>query len=502
MARRCRLRCARCPCERICGADIDDVFAYKSTKSVEIRDHRLGCFYHLALLGAIGYIGLYTLAYNLAYLEFHSPTGSIRLKLQQPTVGGCDPEANSCADNFPATNQLTYCCQDNCTRVPGDSGACRCSYRPGFKHYDCQFLDGDSAGIPQRGSIFIATKNKVETQSINQNCTKPGVQDCPKLWHIDSISSSFVAGIETFTLLADHSAQVPSLKFFEQARDLQGYLQVPKGGRAQERLCSTREAYAAPVAGQLTTTSPCYLKPLSPNDNSSLDIFTVQELLVAAGLGSDGLDQESFEGSGHSVRYEGMTMTMDIHYFNTLPWRGPLYTPGYYYQMTAMTKNAYGQHAVQKQAGSTGRVVNAFHGILLQATVTGRIGVFSFNNLLIQIAASSALLGMAVLVVDISALYCCKYRKYYRHALVERSPDFSDVERLEGTTDEDLRDMCRRRSLPVGGSHVALVIRLSSDENAPTPDGSSFHSSSGGREALAASGEQSVADLARPIAGR
>mmetsp|Transcript_86438 Transcript_86438/g.225522 ORF Transcript_86438/g.225522 Transcript_86438/m.225522 type:complete len:482 (-) Transcript_86438:88-1533(-) len=481
MAWRCRLRCARCPCERICGADIDDVFAYKSTKSVEIRDHRLGCFYHLALLGAVGYIGLYTLAYNLAYLEFHSPTGSIRLKLQQPTVGGCDPEANSCADSFPATNQLMYCCQDNCTRVLGDPGACRCSYRPGFKHYDCQFMDGDSAGIPQRGSIFIATKTKVEKQSINQNCTKAGVQDCPKLWHIDSISSSFVAGIETFTLLADHSAQVPSLKFFEQARDLQGYLQVPKRGRAQERLCSMREAYAAPVAEQLTTTSPCYLKPLSPNDNSSLDIFTVQELLVAAGLGSDGLDQESFEGSGQSVRYEGMTMTMDIHYFNTLPWRGPLNTPGYYYQMTPMTKNAYGQHAVQQQAGSTGRVVNAFHGILLQATVTGSIGV---------------------LVVDISALYCCKYRKYYRHALVERSPDFSEVERLEEITDADLRDMCRRRNLPVGGSHVALVIRLSSDDNAPTPDGSSFHSSSGGREALAASGEQSVADLARPIAGR
>eukprot|EP00405_Crypthecodinium_cohnii_P011580 CAMPEP_0206438488 /NCGR_PEP_ID=MMETSP0324_2-20121206/11658_1 /ASSEMBLY_ACC=CAM_ASM_000836 /TAXON_ID=2866 /ORGANISM="Crypthecodinium cohnii, Strain Seligo" /LENGTH=531 /DNA_ID=CAMNT_0053905953 /DNA_START=151 /DNA_END=1747 /DNA_ORIENTATION=- len=475
------------------GTDIDDIFAYTVVKSVRIRDHRLGCMHLFALLGALAYIGIYTLANKLAYLEFHTPSGTVRFKLQQPTVDSCDPESPTCDDAFPETSDLPYCCQDNCTSVPDDPGGCQCSYRPHFRNYMCEYTDGDSASVLSSGDIFVVTKTRVQNEVVNGACLAKYAQSCSKLWTIESQSSSFVPGIESFTLLADHAAQVQSLDWWQQARDLTGFLFVPKAGPAQDALCASRTSYADPVPndwGALAHEAPCYIEPDHP-PNSNLDIFKLQDLLVASGIGGQGLDQESFAGSGHSVRYEGMTIMMNIHYVNTRPWRGVVSNSGYYfYELSGLSKNAYGQHTVIPEAGAftsqSKRTVKAFHGILISATVTGNIGVFSFNNLLIQLAAASALLSVSVVVANLTATSClCKHRKYYHHTMVEQTPDFSDVDRLESKTMDELRQICSSRNLPLGGSRETLVFRILLDEAEEGPGnadaeaaGASFHSSS------------------------
>lgn len=449
-----RCRC-RCP-DTLCGQDVDDLFAYQTAKSVRIRDHRLGAAYYLAVFGVIVYIGLYSLAYNLAYLKFYDPSGTVRFKMQQPVVSGCDVDDASCMDAFPNTTELKYCCRPGCTpSKTGGQGACTCSDRPQYVNYQCAFYDGDTVGYPQRSGIFVATRIRVQNETLNQTCILPGATSCSKLWSWSSNPTFFVAGIENFTVLIDHAAEVAPLNFFQQARDLSGLLKVPGKGPAEQALCAQPGSVTAFHGGRSTSTAPCYAQPMHPV-NQTLDIFTLQMLLGASGVDLDGVSHDQ----GHSVRYEGMTMMINIFYYNAVPWSGLLRTPGYYYEVTAMAGNSYGQHAVLWNPAMSSRTLLAMHGMLIQANVVGPVAGFDFNNLLLQLTASLALLTAATLAVNFLAMYVLKYRKYYSAALVDETADFSAVVALEQMPLEELREACGRRFLPSGGTRVQLINRL------------------------------------------
>jgi hypothetical protein len=66
------------------------------------------------------------------------------------------------------------------------------------------------------------------------------------------------------------------------------------------------------------------------------------------------------------------------------------------------------------------------YGIKIVVLITGRLGVFSFNTLLIQLAAGSALLGVGILLTDSIALYLLPERKLYTEAKFMNTQDFGD----------------------------------------------------------------------------
>mmetsp|Transcript_104856 Transcript_104856/g.293919 ORF Transcript_104856/g.293919 Transcript_104856/m.293919 type:complete len:495 (-) Transcript_104856:72-1556(-) len=459
--------CCRCP-EEICGVDVDDAFAYQTTKFVRIRDRRLGLAYYTALFGVFAYIGVYTLAYQLAYLEFQPTMGTTRLKLQQPVVDSCDVDSNECVDNFPATTDLKYCCREvGCEAVPSKgAGACNCSFRPEYLNFHCGFYDGDVVGIPQSSGIFAATRMRVQSEQLNTTCVGPSATQCSKLWRVASNATSFVAGIEHFTLLLDHAVQLPDASFSAQGRFLYGLLHIPGSGPLERALCAMPGAVDHYDEGRPTVTAPCYIEPSHP-PNSNLDFFSLSTLLAAAGVD---LDNESYAGSGHSARYEGLTMLIDIHYYNAVPWRGVLREPAYYYEVTAMRQNPWGQHKVLWDPHSTNRTVIAMHGVMIRANLGGTIGRFVFNNLLLQLAASLALLAGATTGVNCVAQYMMRYRAYYHAALVDKTADFSEVATLEAQSTEELREECRRRSLATGGNRVELISRLIADDHVDHAD--------------------------------
>jgi len=261
-------------------------------------------------------------------------------------------------------------------------------------------------------------------------------------------------------LLVDHAAQVDQLNMFLQARYLSGMLHVPGTGPAQQALCALPGSRDSVYNGRATTSAPCYAQPDHPA-NSTLDIFTVRTLLAAAGVE---LDDESYKGSGHSARYEGLTMMVSIRYYNAVPWKGVLKDPAYYYEVTAMKENAYGQHEVIWDPYKRNRTVIAMHGILVQASTSGALAGFSFNNLLLQFTASLALLTVASTGVNYLAMYVLKYRAYYHAALVDKTADFSAVAELEAMTTHELRDACRQQNLPMGGSRNVLICRLVAEQ--------------------------------------
>jgi hypothetical protein len=440
--------------------DIDDVFAYSSAKRVRIRDHRLGLLYYLFLLGVVAYIGVYTLAYNLAYLQFAEPEGMVTFSLQAPTVGGCNPSKPSCRDKFTDSTQLKYCCQPNCTADPLEHGACKCGFSP-TKNLECIFVDGETASQEFRSSIFIETRRSASRETRNASCGATSTQ-CDHLWIVDSTTSSYVNSLDQFTLSVDHIAVVPR-EFYKKSRDIQGFLYVATQDDSirQNELCKSRNGVVDPYSDVLKPTAPCYIKPTEADASYKLDIFTIDELITAGGT-LFGLDEPAASET-KSIRYAGMRLIMSVYYMNTRPWRGITDTR-YYYVASAMTKSSYGLKTVQDDPVVPGqpqtRTSLHRHGILVQANVDGKIGSFFFNNLIVQLAASAAMLSVAVVVVDILATNFLKYRQYYSHHMFEDTPDFSDVEQLSQLTTEELRHQCREQGLPTAGEHHVLVVRL------------------------------------------
>jgi len=391
-------------------------------------------------------------------LQFHEPTGTVRFSVHQPTVGDCDPTSENCMDNWPAKSSLNYCCRDKCKPAPDHGpGACRCPDR-NFMNYDCLFYDGEQASVDQRFGVFITTRFRTEFQRKNASCI--GADTCAKFWDIESKMTNFVAGIDQFSVLVDHAAQVPEIGFFQQARDIVGLLRIKGDGPKQQALCKGPWAWDSPFATHRANKAPCYIEASHPVKGSLQDVFLLSTLLTAASVD---LDEASYAGSGHSARFEGMTMLLSIKWFNTAPWVGILGKPGYVYELDAMPKNAYGLHQTIWAPKEPNRTVISAHGILLQANILGEIGGFNFNGLLLQLTASMTLLAVASFAVNFLATSVLKYKDYYNHAMTDLTADFSDVAVLEAMTLEALQDTCRRRFVPHGGSKVELISRLVAD---------------------------------------
>ena len=69
------------------GDDLDDVFAYTTTKEVAIRDRRLGMMDGLFKMSILfGYIFLYQIIYQKSYLDCYSPTAQISASLSYLTA--------------------------------------------------------------------------------------------------------------------------------------------------------------------------------------------------------------------------------------------------------------------------------------------------------------------------------------------------------------------------------------------------------------------------------
>jgi len=307
------------------------------------------------------------------------------------------------------------------------------------------------------------TKVREQAEVRNKSCNH--AETCSKLWDTVMSRTSFVDGIENFTILIDHSAQVLELGFNEQARYVDGLLQVNGTGTSAQKLCSQPGAVDSAYNGRNTSKAPCYIEPSHP-PNSKLDFFRLETLLAAAGAE---LDEESFPGSGQSVRYEGLPMTINIKYFNAVPWRG-LVSTRYIYEVQATTATSYGEHDIVWTRYPVNRTLLAKHGIMLQANIAGRVGVFSFNGLLLQLTASLALLTSAALAVNLIARYVMRYRQFYSAALIDTTADFSHVDLLEARSLESLQETCRTRALACGGGRVDVINRLLQDGYDPLED--------------------------------
>jgi len=459
-------RCCRCLCPgTLCGANVDDVFAYTTTKNIKIRDARLGLLHLSLMICIMMYILVYQLIGKLGYLKFAEAQNSARLTLQEPTAN-CNPNDSGCRDTFSATSQLPYCCAHNssCQSDKIDQ-SCKCDYRRSFKDYECTWLGGDDAALIRESSIMITTFTHDYQETLNTSCFSdyPVAGDaCDKLWIVTSLGKVFTADVEQFTVLIDHSVTTPSTGLATTSRQMTGMLFVDPEAvvdgsiRTQDALCKSRsDAVNSVDGGSPTDTAPCYLKPHSAG---GLDYFTVGTLLQAMGVS---LEEESYPGSGHSARYEGLTANLVIEYSNWRFWHGTEKNISYIYRPLAMPQSTFKSSSLTSTDLSLQqRLKKDKHGILFEVRPGGQLAVFDFTQLLLQLTTSLTLLAMATVGVNLLAQYVLRMRHFYKVALYEDNTDFANLEALESQPEDELRRELRAMNLPDTEDKYRMILLL------------------------------------------
>lgn len=78
----------RCLPGSLCGVDIDDLFPFATTKTVHIRDARLGILRIALMVLIVIYIGVWQLFAQRKYLLNLPASGTARLSLEEPHTRG------------------------------------------------------------------------------------------------------------------------------------------------------------------------------------------------------------------------------------------------------------------------------------------------------------------------------------------------------------------------------------------------------------------------------
>lgn len=445
-------------CNTICGYDCDDVFVYDAQKTIRIRDARLGLLQYGMMFVITVYIVVWQLLRGNSYLKYRSPVVTTRMTLQQPTFGSCNPNDASCRDDFRKVSDLSYCCTGGC-QYKADNSSCSCPWR-NFTNYRCQYVDGVGGTQTYPDNIVINTFRHEYIQERNASCGQDG---CSKLWITSGVESRFMADIEDFTVLVAHALQSEELEIKKTSREMPGWLLVNGSSELQHQLCrSTNTSMTEPIYGSRTDKAPCYIKP-NNTAKDGLDFFNVRTLMMAMGLSLDG---ESYSGSGHSLRYEGLTVTLKIKYFDTWPWHGVLLDAdrkplvSYVYSLSPLQANPYKVSDVLYSDYPAKRRRRDMHGIYLSAMPDGELGVFDLQTLLVTLTTSLTLLALAATAVKYVAMYFLKQRRYYKEMLIQVSADFSDVRDLEGKSDEEIQEIMKDKGLPNNGSRIQKILAI------------------------------------------
>lgn len=447
-----------CVCHKICGYDVDDLFVYDAPRVVRIRDARLGLLQYAIMILIAMYIVVWQLVQGNSYLKYRPPTVTARMTLQQRTLDGCNPNDDSCQDAYPSFKSLPYCCTSDCKDT--GEGGCKCPWRK-FTNFQCEYVDGAGDSERNAESIAISTFRNEYNQTRNASCS--GTTPCTKLWlNSQEQRGIFIADIDDFTVSVDHAVQNQELGISRTSRQMSGWLLVNGSSALQKSLCKKEKtAMTKPVFGELTDDSPCYIRP--NQTDGSFDHFTVTTMMMAMGLSLDG---PSYSGSGHSIRYEGLTVTLEITYFNTWPWHGVLKGAdgqpeiSYVYDFMPLPEHPYKVTDIQYLQFPSKRVKISQHGIYLSVKADGTLGVFDVQTLLVTLTTSLTLLAVGATAVRYLAIHILRQRKYYNELLIGVSADFSNVRELEQKTDAELSDMLRERTLPQVGTRVQRILSI------------------------------------------
>jgi hypothetical protein len=369
---------------------------FSTTKFVTVHDYRLGCVHNILILAILSYVILYQILMLGSHLKTENPIGSVAFQLKRPTEmselkwwDASDIIRINAVSKFPPTSDLKYCNDSTLLPIPTKKLPCR------------YFNEDDIAPTRSMGGPFLNLATRVTEIEQVRVCEAPINDTCRHVWKTgDYAQAYFVAGAEDFIMMIDHQAFTPST-----------------GVNGSSTMYTTPRLYFSHDESYLT-----------PQDGTGFyglfnrDLLTVRTLLAAAGVND--LDEFSpgllVDNSTH--RYTGITLLLNIWYYNFEPWQFIPGTVKYDYRVfRGSTYQTY--HAAFPLASmdvNASRLWQNRHGVNIQVQQEGKLSSFDAFVFTVFLASTIALQTLAVFIVDFVAMYLLSGKLSFKNAKYEK----------------------------------------------------------------------------------
>jgi hypothetical protein len=400
------------------------VFAYTTTRKVLIRDRYLGLTYIAAQIAILIYVVVYQIVLLQAYFEKGSIAGVTRMSLRRPT-----PE-------YRWNGDAPYCLGTNATSAPHYKVFLDSKYQytnsKGFSlnqsQANCLYLDNRYALVSDSevNAMFLPTRVSIIDEVVTPFAPCINLQQEFCEWTTVSSNLTYTADVSMFTLLIDHSF-TSTVGASYNVRQMEGKLLAADG--AEFDPCSVYSSYSSGCPTYITS-----------GGSGTTSVFPMQALLQAGGLES--LDEPASTIGSLALetrRYAGLVMIIDIQYTNFyLPGGGIKFGSNSFredkvvfaYRVSVVPEQDYKSELVitadENKYAPTRTTYNQ-HGMRIIVTQSGRIGLFNFQALLINLTVSLGLLSVAMIITDFIAFSICPARSIYQQYRLRQSVDMSDL---------------------------------------------------------------------------
>eukprot|EP01059_Diplonema_ambulator_P035300 TRINITY_DN8254_c0_g1_i1.p1 TRINITY_DN8254_c0_g1~~TRINITY_DN8254_c0_g1_i1.p1 ORF type:complete len:483 (+),score=77.18 TRINITY_DN8254_c0_g1_i1:51-1451(+) len=390
---------------------MDDLFAYRTPRTVMIRDRKLGITRVLLLIILFVYVVIYEVILQKGYLVKEFPVGYARTSLQQRQAEG---------------TIAPYCCSyEGCEEAAFGSTRGR---------LPCVAWDNHNSVVPpaEEFSSFLTTRVKISKYSPVEyrclvNATVSGQAPCPS-WDRTDLVTYYVTGPEEATLLIRHAV-------YGNKNDLV----ITSTNMPKARLANSDRKYIKNFC-DLNNTGDMDIT--CSGSNPALDrvgdIVTISELLGAADIKQDeatltNLDKYSSAKSQDTMRYDGVVLLIVVDYAGTgFQQNNVKYTyrvkhvPGAEYKYEEVKDIHYTDPTTS--VTMVRREVWDRHGIRILVVPAGWMGKFSFLEMMKTLVTGLALLAIAGTITDYVVMRLLPDAQIYRRYKNVKTVDFSDLD--------------------------------------------------------------------------
>ncbi|KAG0258989.1 cytochrome c oxidase subunit 1 [Mortierella polycephala] len=367
----------------------DRFFSYETFKVLRVRDRRLGGLYRLFQATILLYVAS-SIIYQKRYLRTEDiVNGVVRVTLKAPTDGITAPDYCT-----TTSTPCVYWNENDILYEPGAAGA----------------LITTRAQMIQYGPFDNQTPVSGATNQCDVNLPTIAGCDPHKAPMTLMLPTSFVADIERFTLMFEHSirGQASGMQLRSGNMD-SGVLRDAQSGEAIKTFVENTR-YASVLAGERKEDDSDKTTRLAG------DVMMVGDFLKAAGVNLDELSGSPAAAFNETVRSSGVVVIVVIQYAakgwnpNRISYEYlPKAIPDQEYKVIETIRNFRGGDRVE---------INR-HGVRIVFSQTGQLGQFSLMTLLTNLVAAVALFKVANIIVELLMLRIHPQKKAYGRAKFE-----------------------------------------------------------------------------------
>ena len=467
--------------------NLDEVFAYKTSAQIKIKDRRLG-FTRIALLCfAFIYVIVYNIVINKGWAKKLPVSGVAKLVGNNPTISGINGETSchcyggprstlcgnhTCHDSYSNFTDLPYCTDST---SPYMVGKLEMEQRP------CIRIDSNDLISNNGFSTFLSTEirymyqmfnNEVMNTPIGRTVKKLGTMwketkhpNIPNFFNIDFYTSD----IEKYTILLEHNiqnhdddSQRTSLQFAKgvlrsknkaYCRKLYEKKQGENIKKSYE-LKTDKGIFYCDIHPKKTYDCKCCKTKKCEEEECRYDLYEMEELLLAATVQPDAtatlinpLDMEIRKNSNQPLRHNGLILDLFITYTNELEY-GSLSIGNltYSYSVNLLQGPPNTQSETQQTWQGT-RYVLTKTGISIRPVVDGSLYKFDPQTLLIQMTSILGLTSIIALTVEMIMLKYLNFSGYYKSLKVSESIEYNRLKPLSLHGNKNLQNISKKEIL-------------------------------------------------------